>query len=66
MGYYQIRAKHNTKAGCKDPKYIEIFDRMRDLEYTAAQSKMIASEVCHWLNLYPDWTVEQAIRRVLA
>lgn len=65
MGYYQIKAKHNTEAGRKDPKFIDIFDRMRDLEYTVVQARMIAWQACYYLNLHPDWTQEQAIRKAL-
>ena len=65
MGYYQMRAKGNTDAGRKGPKFVEIFDRMRDLEYTVAQARRIAWESCYFLNLHPDWTTEQAIKQAL-
>jgi len=65
MGYYQMKTKHNTQAGRKDAQYIEIFDRMRDLEYTVAQARIIAWESCYWLKLHPDLTAEQAIRQAL-
>ena len=65
MGYYQIKSRQSTQAGRKDPKYIEIFDRMRDLEYTVSQSKIIAWEACYFMNLHPEWTEEQAIRKAL-
>lgn len=66
MGYYQAKAKHNTEAGRSDPKYVEVFDQMRDLEYTVGQARMIAWEACYFMNLHPDWTKEQAIRQALS
>lgn len=65
MGYYQDKAKHNTEAGRKDPKFVEIFDQMRDLEYNVAQARMIAWEACYFMSLHPDWTSEQAISKAL-
>ena len=55
----------NTKATRKDPRYIEIFDRMRDMEYTVGEARWVASDAVALLNQHPDWTIEQAIREVL-
>jgi len=65
MGYYQQKAKRNTQAGRSDPKFIEVFDQMRDLEYTVAQARIIAWEACYFMNLHPDWTKEEAISKAL-
>jgi len=65
MGHYQMKAKRNTEAGRSDPKFVEIFNQMRDMEYTVSQARMIAWEACYFLNLHTDWTKEQAIRKVL-
>ena len=65
MGYYQQKAKHNTEAGRKDPKFIEIFDQLRDMEYSVAQARMIAWEACYFIKLNPDWTREQAIKQAI-
>ena len=65
MGYYQTKAKRNTEAGRKDPKFVEIFDQMRDMEYSVAQARMIAWEACYFMNLHPDWAREQAIQEAL-
>ena len=64
MGYYQMK-KMPTKAGRKDPRYIQIFDHLRDLEYTVAQARMVAQEACYFMNLHPNWTAKEAIRKVL-
>lgn len=68
MGHYQMNTKYgqlNTESGRSDPRYNEIFEQMRDMEYTVAQSRMIAWEACYFMNLHPDWTKEQAIGKVL-
>jgi len=65
MGHYQMKAKRNTEAGRSDPQFVEIFDQLRDMEYTVSQARMIAWESCYFLNLHPDWTKEQAISKVL-
>ena len=66
MGHYQmLGSKGNTKANRKDPKYIEVFNYLRDLEYTVSESNMIAGHTCYYLMMYPHWTIEQAIREVL-
>jgi len=65
MGYYQQKARHNTDAGRKDPKFVEIFDQMREMEYTVSQARMIARHACYYMELHPDWTKEQAIRKAL-
>ena len=66
MGHYQMKGnKGNTKANRKDPKYIEVFDYLRDLEFTVSESKMIAGEACYYLILHPDWTIERTIKEVL-
>jgi len=65
MGYYQIKAKQNTKAGRKDPRYVEIFDRLRDLEYTVGEARWVAEETIKIMDANLDWTIEEAIRKVL-
>jgi len=65
MGYYQMNNKGNTKANRKDPKYIEVFDCLRDLEFTVSESNMIAGHACYLLIQHPEWTIGEAIREVL-
>jgi len=51
----------NTKAGRKDPRYTEIFDTLRDLEYTVRQARSIAGNAVKLLDEHPDWTMGKAI-----
>ena len=65
MGYYQMRGnKGNTKANRKDPKYIEIFDRLRDLEYSVGESTWVAKDATKYLNEHPNCSIEDAISAV--
>ena len=65
MGYYQMRARHNTEAGREDPEFVGIFDWARDMEYTVAQARRIARAACYLMNMHPEWTKEQAIQKAL-
>ena len=65
MGYYQVKTKHHTEAGRKDPRFVGVFDWARDMEYTVAQARQIAWETCYFMNLHPEWTKEQAIQKAL-
>ena len=65
MGYYQMRARHNTEAGREDPEFVGIFDWARDMEYTVAEARLIARTACRLMKLHPKWTMKQAIQEVL-
>ena len=61
MGYYQMK-RMPTKAGRKNPRYIEVFDRLRDLEYTVGEARCYAGATVKLMDAHPDWTTEEAIR----
>jgi len=65
MGYYQMTSKGNTKANRTDPRYIEIFDNLRDLEFTVREARCIASEVVAIMNQNPELTLEEAYKKVM-
>ena len=66
MGYFQMKAgRGNTKAGCRDPRYIEVFDWLRDLGYTVRQARVCADETIELMNKNPGWSVRQALQEVL-
>ena len=62
MGYYQMGVRRNTQANHKDTRYIDAFDRLRDMEYTVGQSRCYAEDAVKIMNEHPHWTVEQALR----
>lgn len=66
MGHYQMRgSRGNTRAAHKNPSYIEIFERLRDLEYTVREARWITKRAVQYLAEHPDWTNEQAIKEVM-
>ena len=65
MGYYQMSGnKENTKANHKDPRYIEAFDALRDMEYTVGEARWVADEVVELMNKNHYLTVSEAIMEV--
>ena len=65
MGYYQMRTKGNTKAGRKDPRYVEAFDWLRDAGFTVRQSRVCADEAVRLLDEHPDWSMQRALQEAL-
>ena len=66
MGYFKMTGTGgNTKAGRKDPRYIELFDWLRDMDYTVREARCIASEAVAEMDKDPNLTKEQAVRMVL-
>ena len=54
----------NTKANRKDPRYIEIFNRLRDLEYSVGESHWVAEDAIKYLDQCPKCSIEDAISEV--
>ena len=66
MGYYQMKAgRGNTKAGRKDPRYIEAFDWLRDAGFTVRQSRVCADEAVQLMDQHPSWSLQRALQEVL-
>ena len=65
MGHYQMIGNNgNTKANRKDPKYIEIFNRLRDLEYSVGESHWVAEDAVKYLDQHPACSINDAISEV--
>lgn len=65
IGYYRTDTLGNTKPRRKNPVYGQIFDQLRDLEYTIGEANVIASEAVYYLAQHSDWSIGQAIREAL-
>jgi len=67
MGHYQMntnRGRLNTKSGRKDPRYVEVFDTLRDMEYTVGEARWVASEAVKLMDENHYLTISEAITKV--
>ena len=67
MGHYQMntnRGRLNTKSGRRDPRYVEAFEQLRDMEYTVGEARWVAEDAVKLMDEHPDWTVSKAIMEV--
>jgi len=67
MGHYQMntnRGRLNTKSGRKDPRYIEAFEQLRDMEYTVGEARWVADEVLKLMDANHYLTISEAIIEV--
>ena len=58
------RGRFNTKSGRKDPRYIEAFEILRDMEYTVGEARWVADEVVKLMEKNHYLTVSEAIIEV--
>jgi len=65
MGYYHMTPnRSNVKANRKDSRYIEIFELLRDCEFTVGESRWVAEDALNYMEMHPDCSIQDAISAV--